>query len=199
MPWTGIFSLSAVTKKKMETGSQKAVWGRGYMKIAYKAFRPDLSCQAGGSTYQYQLQKWNEIKEAKCRETGFHCAEDPLDCLSYYPVWEQESYIVFLRRTKAMEQPYYTLEIEPDGTTRQKRTVGDNQNNDYHRAEKFLKKWQAAIRPRLSQEDFERQEISRQLRMYELESLRNDKVTVHGGIHAGELLADILEADLMEA
>ena len=112
---------------------------------------------------------------------------------------KQESYIVFLRRTKAMEQPYYTLEIEPDGTTRQKRTVGDNQNNDYHRAEKFLKKWQAAIRPRLSQEDFERQEISRQLRMYELESLRNDKVTVHGGIHAGELLADILEADLMEA
>ena len=111
----------------------------------------------------------------------------------------QESYIVFLRRTQAMEQPYYTMEIEPDGTTRQKRTVGDNQNNDYHRAEKFLKKWQAAIRPRLSQEDFERQEISRQLRMYELESLRNDKVTVHGGIHAGELLADILEADLMEA
>lgn len=92
MPWTGIFSLSAVTKKKMETGSQKAVWGRGYMKIAYKAFRPDLSCQAGGSTYQYQLQKWNEIKEAKCRETGFHCAEDPLDCLSYYPVWEQAVY-----------------------------------------------------------------------------------------------------------
>ena len=90
--WTGIFSLSAVTKKKMETGSQKAVWGRGYMKIAYKAFRPDLSCQAGGSTYQYQLQKWNEIKEAKCRETGFHCAEDPLDCLSYYPVWEQAVY-----------------------------------------------------------------------------------------------------------
>lgn len=98
-----------------------------------------------------------------------------------------------------IREPYYTLEIEPDGTTRQKRTVGDNQNNDYHRAEKFLKKWQAAIRPRLSQEDFERQEISRQLRMYELESLRNDKVTVHGGIHAGELLADILEADLMEA
>ncbi len=30
---------------------------------------------------------------------------------------------MFLRRTKAMEQPYYTLEIEPDGTTRQKRTV----------------------------------------------------------------------------
>ena len=92
MPWTGIFSLSAVTKKKMETGSKKAVWERGYMKIAYKAFRPDLSCQAGGSTYQYQLQKWNEIKEAKCRETGFHCAEDPLDCLSYYPVWEQAVY-----------------------------------------------------------------------------------------------------------
>lgn len=62
------------------------------MKIAYKAFRPDLTCQAGGNTYQYQLQKWNEIKEAKCRETGFHCAEDPLDCLSYYPVWEQAVY-----------------------------------------------------------------------------------------------------------
>ena len=48
--------------------------------IAYKAFQKDLSCLG----YQYQKTEWNYTEKAACRKTGFHCAENPLDCLIYY-------------------------------------------------------------------------------------------------------------------
>ena len=48
--------------------------------IAYKAFKKDLSCLG----YQYQETEWNYTERAVCRKTGFHCAENPLDCLIYY-------------------------------------------------------------------------------------------------------------------
>ena len=42
-------------------------------------------------------------------------------------------------------QPYYTLEIEPDGTVRQKRTLFDRQHEDIEQATEFLQKWQKAV------------------------------------------------------
>ena len=47
--------------------------------IAYKGFRPGLICRG----YQF-VMGLNTTEKANCRENGFHCAEDPLDCLSYY-------------------------------------------------------------------------------------------------------------------
>lgn len=41
-----------------------------------------------------------------------------------------ESYILFLRKTEADSEPYYTLEVEPDGTIRQKRTLYNRQLDD---------------------------------------------------------------------
>lgn len=46
---------------------------------AYKGFEPDLSCRG----YRFVMGK-NVTLEANCASNGFHCAEDPLDCLSYY-------------------------------------------------------------------------------------------------------------------
>lgn len=46
---------------------------------AYKGFEPDLSCRG----YRFVMGK-NVTPEANCASNGFHCAEDPLDCLSYY-------------------------------------------------------------------------------------------------------------------
>lgn len=66
------------------------------MIIAYKAFHKDLSCTAGGARFQYELGKWNEEPEANCAHNGFHCAENPLDCLSYYPHWENSVYYMVL-------------------------------------------------------------------------------------------------------
>ena len=47
---------------------------------AYKAFEPGLICRG----YQFHMGT-NVASEANCARNGFHCAEDPLDCLTYYP------------------------------------------------------------------------------------------------------------------
>lgn len=50
------------------------------MVIAYKGFHKGLICMG----YQFVMGK-NVTEKANCRENGFHCAENPLDCLNYYP------------------------------------------------------------------------------------------------------------------
>lgn len=55
--------------------------------IAYKGFRPGLVCR----DYQF-VMGLNVTDKANCAQNGFHCAEDPLDCLSYYPNMEQSEY-----------------------------------------------------------------------------------------------------------
>lgn len=66
------------------------------MIMAYKGFKKDLSCTSGGNRYQYKAGEWNEEEKAQCRSTGFHCAENPLDCLSYYPDMESSVYYIVL-------------------------------------------------------------------------------------------------------
>lgn len=66
------------------------------MIIAYKGFNPDLTCTSGGHTFQYKIGVWNEEPEANCRENGFHCAENPLDCLDYYRDWDKSVYYVVI-------------------------------------------------------------------------------------------------------
>lgn len=66
------------------------------MVIAYKAFDKDLSCTSGGNRFQYQLHVWNEEPKANCGKNGFHCAENPLDCFSYYPDWKKAVYYMVL-------------------------------------------------------------------------------------------------------
>ena len=57
--------------------------------IAYKGFRPGLICRG----YQF-VMGLNTTEKANCRENGFHCAEDPLDCLSYYSSLEHSNIIL---------------------------------------------------------------------------------------------------------
>lgn len=66
------------------------------MIMAYKGFEKDLSCTLGRGRYQYKVGEWHEEDKAKCRNTGFHCAENPLDCLSYYPDMENSVYYIVL-------------------------------------------------------------------------------------------------------
>ena len=55
---------------------------------AYKMFNKDLTCTKGRGTFQYTPGIWTEEPEANCVKNGFHCAKNPLDCLSYYPSWD---------------------------------------------------------------------------------------------------------------
>lgn len=45
--------------------------------IAYKAFGNGLICRG----YQFVIGL-NRTDKANCRKDGFHCAENPLDCLT---------------------------------------------------------------------------------------------------------------------
>lgn len=116
--------------------------------------------------------------------------------------WERierkESYVLFLRRTSDLQKSYYTLEIEPDGTVRQKRTMYDRQEADIEDAKKFLKKWQKEVSRRLTDEERELAKTSRVLREQEFAQLRENQVIINTGYLRGHLLVDVLMEDLME-
>ncbi len=153
--------------------------------------------------YEYGNKKYRIVVPEKIEDIlkeGYalgHC----LDRSDIYfdRIQRRESFIVFLRKAEKPEQPYYTLEIEPDGTARQKRTVGDKQNVDFDEAKGFILKWQRAIRKNLSKEDLLLAKESARMRVEEFKNLRESETKIWHGHLAGKLLADVLEADLMEA
>ncbi len=55
---------------------------------AYKGFHKDLTCIG----YQFNKYGVNRTKQANCRKNGFHCAENPLDCLFHYRDWKNSVY-----------------------------------------------------------------------------------------------------------
>lgn len=57
--------------------------------IAYKAFNKGLKCLG----YQFKMGL-NVTEKAKARAYGFHCAENPLDCLSYYSDMSRAEYYI---------------------------------------------------------------------------------------------------------
>ena len=88
--------------------------------------------------------------------------------------------------------PYYTMEIEPNGTVRQLRTYYDRQHSDIDAARGFLKEWQQMVTERRMAD------VSRVLRAQEFAQMRRDNVIICTGDLAGQKLVDVLTADLME-
>ena len=72
----------------------------------------------------------------------------------------EETYICFLRRKKAPEAPFYTIEVEPGGTIRQHRGMFDEEP-ELNKVKPFLKKWQQHIHKQLTAKDRELAELSR--------------------------------------
>lgn len=112
-------------------------------------------------------------------------------------IYEHESYILFLRKTNDIETPWYTLEVEPGGIIRQKRTKFDNVNKDFEDVLPFLKKWQKHINDITKDNLSSEIENSKAKRLENLMTLRSQRKTVimDGKVH---LLADILEQDLLQ-
>lgn len=111
----------------------------------------------------------------------------------------QETYLLFLRRAEDPERPWYTLEIEPGGNIRQKKSVLNKAYKDLDAALPFLKKWQKWVQKNLSKEDKELAEKSDQARKDGYRKLREEKKIIWHGELQGTLLADALEDDFMEA
>lgn len=134
------------------------------------------------------------VKEGRILQ---HCVHT---CDFYFDrIQRDETYLFFLRRAEHKDIPWYTLEVEAGGNIRQKRTTGDNQNKDFDEAVPFLKKWQKIFVKRLSKEEKEAGKKADQARIQEYEELRKNENRVWHGKLAGQLLADVLEADFMAA
>ena len=116
----------------------------------------------------------------------------------YDRISRRESYVLFLRRRKDPEKPYYTLEIEPDGTVRQKRTMFDRQEKDIDKAKKFLREWQGVVASRLTGTERTLALRSKALRQKEFEELKQQNKFVYIKNEGSRSLLDLLLADLME-
>lgn len=57
--------------------------------LAYKGFDKGLICRG----YHFKMGL-NITEKANCVENGFHCAENPLDCLTYYPCLNESEYYI---------------------------------------------------------------------------------------------------------
>lgn len=126
-----------------------------------------------------------------------HCVHT---CDYYFDrISRDESYLFFLRQKSRPDIPWYTLEVEPNGNIRQKRTTGDNQNADFQKAVVFLKHWQQFFKQQLTEKEQELGEKADKLRKTNYAKLRKDGNRVWHGKLAGQLLADVLEKDFMEA
>jgi hypothetical protein len=61
------------------------------MRLAYKAFAPGLVCR--GVAFK-GIGEVNVTDAANCARNGWHCAEDPADCLRYYPDFKNSVYTI---------------------------------------------------------------------------------------------------------
>lgn len=126
-----------------------------------------------------------------------HCVHT---CDYYFDrIQRDETYLFFLRKGSSPDMPWYTLEVEPSGNIRQKRTTGDNQNKDFEDAIPFLKKWQKHFKGILTEEEKELGKKADELRKANYAELRKNQNKIWHGKLAGKLLADVLERDFMEA
>ena len=110
----------------------------------------------------------------------------------------RESYVLFLRRSRDPSKSYYTLEVEPDGTVRQKRTMYDRQEKDIEKAAKFLKEWQGVVSKRLTADEKQLAAASKELRIKEFLELKESGTRVWTAGFNGRPLLEILMEDLME-
>ena len=181
--------------RKREKEMEAAATARKYRKIAG-------ICRLIKQKYEYTGEVYSIVVPSGVRDI-MHEGDTLSHCVGksdryWERIEQQEAYILFLRKTAEIDKPYYTLEVEPNGTIRQKRTYFDRQNDDLKDAEKFLEEWQKVVSERLTESDREKAEKSRELRLQEFEQLRQDDVRIHIGDLAGQRLVDVLVSDLME-
>ena len=147
---------------------------------------------------EYSIVVPNDIKDIiKEGKILGHCVGNA--DIYFDRISRHESYIVFLRKNENIDAPFYTLEIEPDGTTRQKRTYGDTQDKNYKSCVGFIRKWQSYVKTVISDTDMEYQKESAILREANFKELRETKAEIRHGLFQGRLLAEVLEQDLMLA
>ncbi len=89
------------------------------------------------------------------------------------------------------------MEVEPDGTIRQKRTAGDEQKPDLIPAIEFLREWQKVVAQRLTSVEYSLAERSKTMRQEEFAEMKKNNTIIFTGALRGQRLLDVLLDDLM--
>ena len=110
----------------------------------------------------------------------------------------RESYIFFLRKKSDPNTPWYTLEVEPGGTVRQKRSYSNDQYADLEDAKPFIEEWQQVVQGRMTASEISFAKQSKEIRTREFAELKEKGNVIRTGTNAGKLLVDELMHDLME-
>lgn len=187
---------SDAKKLKKAVKNQAAAVAKRFPKLEeiYKQIKDKYSYTDG----KYAIIVPTKIEDLVLNNVTLHLCMDRTD--RYYErISTRESYIMFLRFADKPNVPWYTLEVEPSGTLRQKRTTGDAQLSDLDDAMPFLHKWQEEVSRRLNKSDRRLANKSKILRNEQFEELRRTGKTINYGDLCGRLLVDVLERDLMEA
>lgn len=142
--------------------------------IADKYPHIESICQNAKEKYEYHDDEYMLIVPESIKDIVddgrqlHHCAassERYFDRIN-----KRECYLVFVRRKEEPDKAWYTVEIQPGGTIRQKRTEF-NRQDDEDKVMAFLKKWQKEIKKRLTQEDIALEQqscIQREIEQMEL-------------------------------
>lgn len=67
------------------------------MMKAYKGFTKNLWSRLGNShkeSCNFSIGETKEFPESKTRRSGFHCCENPFECLTYYPMDEKNRFFI---------------------------------------------------------------------------------------------------------
>ena len=152
--------------------------------------------------YEYQNEKYCILSPTGIKDiynegmTLKHCIHT---CDIYFQRIDiQETYLLFLRRTEKPDTSWYTLEVEPGGNIRQKKSVLNEAYSDLEDAMPFLKEWQQWVKKNLSKEDAALAEKSDKARKKNYGQLRREKKLIWHGRLQGTMLVDALENDFME-
>ena len=149
----------------------------------------DAICEELKAKYEYEGKDYciiapSEIEDILKEGRTLHHYIDKNS--SYFErIAKKETYILFLRKRETPDISYYILEVEPDGTIRQKRADFNRQYADINLMEEFLGEWQKQLQKRLNSEDFELAAQSKISRIKELNDLREKNIKINGGNYSG--------------
>ena len=62
--------------------------------LAFKGFTKDLTCIRGERIFRYEPGVLYTADKSKCARTGFHCTENPLECLDWYALGGGNRYYI---------------------------------------------------------------------------------------------------------
>lgn len=158
-------------------------------------------CASIRDLYSYTGKKYMVVVPEGVKDIVLE-GKDQSHCLGkggryFERIERRESYILFLRKRRKPKRAYYTLEVEPDGTIRQKRTAGDIQKPDLLPAVEFLREWQKKVAQRLTGNEYILAERSRALRQEEFAEMKKNNTIIFTGALRGQRLLDVLLDDLM--